>query len=186
MNLRPMMALLVIAMFVFGPCSLGAMSDETKQSSESTSENQPPRKTFRGKVVFTQEALKKRGIKAYPEELKGQVSLDTGEELLPILPDWRGRAFYQDERLRNRDVELIGFRRTGLPYLNVLTVFTFDKNGQRQYTDYWCDVCSIPMYEIKPCDCCQQEIRLRFGEDKGGSSATKDLKTKPDHKTQDQ
>ena len=41
-------------------------------------------------------------------------------------------------------------------------VFTFDEDGVRQYTDYWCDVCSIPMYEIKPCECCQGDIRLRF------------------------
>ena len=46
--------------------------------------------------------------------------------------------------------------------LQVLMVFTFDDKGQRMYTDYWCDICSIPMYEIKPCDCCQQPIRLRF------------------------
>jgi hypothetical protein len=41
-------------------------------------------------------------------------------------------------------------------------VFTFDDDGRPQFTDYWCDVCSIPMYEIKPCECCQGEIRLRF------------------------
>ena len=57
---------------------------------------------------------------------------------------------------------MIGFRREGLPYLNILSVYTFDTKGQRQFTDYWCDICSIPMYEIKPCDCCQQDIRLRF------------------------
>ena len=44
----------------------------------------------------------------------------------------------------------------------MLMVFTFDKRGIRQYTDYWCEICSIPMYEIKPCDCCQAEIDLRF------------------------
>lgn len=123
----------------------------------------PPRQLFKGKVVKTFDALKRRKVKAYPEELKDQVALETtAGELIPILPDWRGRAFYQDERLRDRDVELIGFRREGLPYLNVMSVYTFDEKGQRQYTDYWCDICSIPMYEIKPCDCCQQEIRLRF------------------------
>jgi hypothetical protein len=41
-------------------------------------------------------------------------------------------------------------------------VFTFDEAGVRQYTDYWCDICSIPMYEIQPCECCQGDIRLRF------------------------
>jgi hypothetical protein len=123
----------------------------------------PPKKLYRGKVVPIVDALKQRDVKAYPEELKDQVALETPDgELLPILPDWRGRAFYQDERLRKRDVELIGFRRPGVPYLQVLTIYTFDEKGRRQYTDYWCDICAIPMYEIKPCDCCQQDIRLRF------------------------
>jgi hypothetical protein len=123
-----------------------------------------PRKSlFKGKVVRVIDALKRRGVKAHAEELKEQVALESDRgDLIPILPDWRGRAFFQDERLRNRDVELIGFRREGIPYLNVLSVYTFGDKGERQYTDYWCDICSIPMYEIKPCDCCQQDIRLRF------------------------
>jgi hypothetical protein len=118
---------------------------------------------FQFAVIRISEALKQRGVKVYAEELKNQVALETeAKELIPILPDWRGRAFYQDERLRNRDVELIGFRREGIPYLNVLSIYTFSAKGARQYTDYWCDICSIPMYEIQPCDCCQQDIRLRF------------------------
>ncbi len=123
----------------------------------------PTRQLFQGKVVRVSESLKRRGVKAYADDLKNQVALETAKgELIPILPDWRGRAFVQDERLRKREVELVGFRRDGLPYLNVMSVYTFDEEGKRQYTDYWCDICSIPMYEIKPCDCCQQEIRLRF------------------------
>ncbi|WP_145371930.1 hypothetical protein [Maioricimonas rarisocia] len=122
----------------------------------------PPKKLFQGKVVLVTEALEERGIKHYPE-MKDQVALETPDgELIPILSDWRGRAFYQDERLRNRKVELVGFRREGLPYLQILMVFTFNDEGERTYTDYWCDICSIPMYEIKPCECCQGPIRLRF------------------------
>lgn len=139
-----------------------AVASERAAPTESSTETALPKKLFKGKVVKAHEALKRRGVKAYPEELKAQVVLETKDELIPILPDWRGRAFYQDERLRDRDVELIGFRRAGLPYLNVLSVYTFDEKGRRQYTDYWCDICSIPMYELKPCDCCQEEIRLRF------------------------
>jgi len=128
-----------------------------------TTEESPPKQLFRGQVVLVPEALTRREIKFSSDEVKDQVALETPEgELIPILPDWRGRAFYQDKRLRNRKVELIGYRRKGLPYLNVLSIYTFDEKGRRQYTDYWCDICSIPMYEIKPCDCCQQEIRLRF------------------------
>lgn len=144
------------------PPSVGEAPAATKAVTVLPGETAPAKQLFQGKVVRVHEALKRRGVKAYPEELKEQVALETKDELILILPDWRGRAFYQDERLRNRDVELIGFRRAGLPYLNVLSVYTFDDKGRRQYTDYWCDICSIPMYEMKPCDCCQEEIRLRF------------------------
>jgi len=121
------------------------------------------RKLLGGHVVLLADALKRRKIPAYAQELKDQVVLETSHgELIPIVPDWRGRAFYQDERLRNRQVELIGLLRPGLPYLQVLVVYTFDERGTRQYTDYWCEICAIPMYEIQRCDCCQGEIELRY------------------------
>ena len=125
--------------------------------------DEPTRQLFTGKVVPLLDALKNRKIETNSEELKGQVVLETAAgELIPIVPDWRGRAFFQDERLRNRKVDLVGYRPAGTPYLKVLMVFTFDEKDQRQYTDYWCDICSIPMYEIKDCECCQGPIRLRF------------------------
>ncbi len=116
---------------------------------------------LRGRVVFVRDALKELGIPAY-EELNGQVALHTDDgELLPIVPDWRGRAFFQDARLRNRPVELVVRRYDKIPYLQVLMIFV-RQGDKRLYMDYWCDVCSIPMYEIKPCDCCQGPTRLRL------------------------
>lgn len=117
---------------------------------------------LRGEVVLLGEVFKSQEIKAYKEQKNHPVLLTPEGEYFPIVSDWRGRAFFQDKRLRNRPVELVVQRRKGLPYLQVLMVFTQDEKGKRQYMDYWCDICSIPMYEIKPCDCCQQEIRLRF------------------------
>lgn len=128
------------------------------------SKKSPKRELFSGKVVLLRDALKKRKITAF-SEFDGQVVLETPRgELIPIVPDWRGRAFYQDKRLRDREVDLVAYRREGLPYIQVLMIFTFDEKHTRQYTDYWCDICSIPMYEIKACDCCQGDIRLRFQE----------------------
>lgn len=135
----------------------GAAATGTKSSKPS-----PIKKLFTGKVVPLREALKRRGIKSTAEFDRQVVLETTGGELIPIVPDWRGRAFYQDKRLRHRKVELVGFRRPGIPYLQVLMLFTFDKKDVRHYTDYWCDICSIPMYEIKACECCQGPIRLRF------------------------
>jgi hypothetical protein len=123
---------------------------------------EPPRELFSGRVLMAQEALKKRGIKV-AVEMKDQAVLETPDgELIPIAADWRGRAFYQDKRLRDREVQLVGYRRKGIPYLQVLVVFVLDKDGSRQEMDYWCEICSIPMYEIKECECCQGPIEFRL------------------------
>jgi len=139
-----------------------AAAAQKPADSSSTTKDATPRELFTGQVVLLRDALKRKGIPSN-EEFDKQVVLETpAGELIPIVPDWRGRAFYQDEKLRNRKVELAGMRRPGVPYLQVLMIFTFDEKGTRQYTDYWCDICSFPMYEIKPCDCCQAPIHLRF------------------------
>lgn len=133
-----------------------------KTGKQSSQADETPKELHSGKVVFLQEALKRRSVKS-ADEFKGQVVLETDDgELIPIVPDWRGRAFYQDERLRDRKVDLVGSRQKAAPYLQVQMVFVFDEQGTRQYMDYWCDICSIAMYEIKPCDCCQEKIRLRL------------------------
>ena len=141
----------------------GAEAAGPPAAGQSQDADQPPRRLFTGRVVLLLDALKRRKIETSEEELKGQVVLETADgDLIPIVPDWRGRAFFQDERLRNRKVDLVGYRPAGTPYLKVLMVFTFDEDGQRQYTDYWCDICSIPMYEIQRCECCQGPVRLRY------------------------
>lgn len=126
-------------------------------------DSEPERIVLSGKVVLLADALKQRDIETYQPEIKGQVVLETKDgELVPVVPDWRGRAFYQDERLRQRPVDLVVHRRRGVPWVQVLSIYTFDEKGVRQITDYWCDICSIPMYEIKDCECCQGPVRLRF------------------------
>jgi hypothetical protein len=125
--------------------------------------DEPVKAIVSGKVVALGEALKQHGIKSYADEIKGQVVLVARSgEIVPIVPDWRGRAFYQDERLRNRPVDLVVNRRKGVPWVQVLSIYTFDEKGERNITDYWCDICAIPMYEIKDCECCQGPTRLRF------------------------
>jgi hypothetical protein len=161
---RSSISLLLLSAAVLPFAVSFAQSEDPKSPAADKVESapEPTKELFTGKVVLATEALKRKGLTA-AEEMKGQVVLETPDgELIPILADWRGRAFYQDERLRDRKVELVGYRRKGLPYLQALMVFTFNDAGEREYTDYWCDVCSIPMYEIKPCECCQGEIRLRF------------------------
>lgn len=156
---------LLVLVLGLGGTSWWAMAQPTdsgKPASANDASVETRKELFSGKVVLLQEVLKRRGVKSF-EEFQSQVVLETNDgELIPIVPDWRGRAFFQDERLRERRVDLVGTRTKAAPYLQVLMIFLFDEKGTRQYMDYWCDVCSIPMYEIKPCDCCQAEIRFRL------------------------
>lgn len=133
-----------------------------RESGSQSDSPEPVKQLFAGRVLFAQDALKARGIRV-ADEMKSQAVLVTDSgEIMPIAADWRGRAFFQDERLRNRTVEVIGYRRSGLPYLQVLTIYVVDEKEGRQEMDYWCDICSIPMYEIKECECCQGPIRFRL------------------------
>ncbi len=137
-----------------------------KSADKEDSEADVPRRLYRGKVVLAQDALKKRGVKV-ADEMKEQAVLETLDgDLIPIAADWRGRAFFQDKRLRDRRVDLVGYQRPGIPWLQVLIVYVVNEKGEREVMDYWCDICAIPMYEIKDCECCQGPIRLRFQEGK--------------------
>lgn len=140
-----------------------ATAREVAPSTSAAREAEPRKELLTGRVVLLADAFQTRKIKSYPEEIRGQIVLETSRgELFPIVPDWRGRAFFQDSRLRDRKVTLLVHRRESLSYLQVLSIFTYDADDRPQLTDYWCDICAIPMYEIKKCECCQGPTRLRF------------------------
>ena len=143
-------------------CSFG-FADEVKPvvvknpvAVKSSKKLEPRKELFAGTVMLLQDALKKRDIK-----LQAVLETKSGE-LIPIAADWRGRAFFQDRKLRDRPVEIVGYRRPGVPYLQALVVYFFNRKGEREEFDYWCDICAIPMYEIKDCECCQGPSRHRY------------------------
>jgi hypothetical protein len=131
-------------------------------ASAAESEKSYTTESLTGRVVWLADALKERyGIKTDDDVSHAVVALQTPEgQLYPIVKDTRGRAFHSDERLRNIDVELLIRRYEGAPLVQVVRVYTIKPDGKYEL-DYWCDVCSIAMYELKPCECCQGETRLR-------------------------
>jgi hypothetical protein len=167
-------ATMIFAVAVVPCCSLFADEAVPKKSPDESSGKastrpgkdpkkvEPSKQLFSGKVVLLQEALKRRDVDV-ADEMKLQVVLETKSgELIPIAADWRGRAFFQDKKLRDRQVEIVGYRRPGIPYLQALAVYFFNSKGEREIFDYWCDICAIPMYEIKDCECCQGPSRHRY------------------------
>ena len=110
---------------------------------------------------------------AAAEVLRGRVELTPGGnksavvlktkdgKLIPLVEDTRGRAFRKDPRLREMDVELTVRRSPEAGAVNVLAVREVAKDGSTYEVDYWCSICSIAMFELKECECCQGEIELR-------------------------
>lgn len=144
----------------------------TASGSADTKSAEPRYETLslRGKVVWLGEALKRRfGIELDPDDLRTSCALETADELLPLAKDARGRGFWLDERLRDCDVELLVRRYTGSPVLKVIRVYAIKPDGKYEL-DYWCSICSIPMYELKACECCQgpTELRLRPADEVPG------------------
>lgn len=125
-------------------------------------ERQYTTESLRGKVVWLAEALERRfDLKTDDDAAHAVAALErTDGRLDPLLKDARGRAFYSDERLRGVEVELSIRRYRGSPMVQVLRVYTIKPDGKYE-VDYWCDVCSIAMYELKACECCQGPIHLR-------------------------
>jgi hypothetical protein len=119
----------------------------------------------RGRVVWLAEAMeRKHGVTGVDEAKQRVLALETPDgRLLPLIEDVRGRAFRQDERLREMDLELEARRFRGSPFLQVIRTYEV-KDGRKFEVDYWCEICSIALYELKPCDCCQGPLELRRRE----------------------
>ncbi len=119
-------------------------------------------KTLRGHVVWLSEAMTRlHGVKAVPEARDRMLALETDDgQLHPIVEDIRGRAFRRDERLRKMKVELLVRQYRGAPLVQIVRVYELTEDGRFE-VDYWCEICSIAMFELKECECCQGPIELR-------------------------
>lgn len=132
------------------------------KSSAPTTKRPYTTETLRGKVVWLSEALERLyGVATEPAAAESAVVLQTPEgHLLPIIPDTRGQSFVVDGRLRDIDLELPVRRYQGVSLVQVIRVLSRRADGLYEI-DYWCDICAIPMYILKPCECCQGSTRLR-------------------------
>lgn len=142
-----------------------AAEKPAEEASPAAGENRPDYETIslRGRVVWLAEALERRfGIVSDPDSARANAALETPEGALQLLiKDARGRAFMLDARLMDRDLELVLRRYRGAPGSQVVKIYAWEDDGKFEL-DYWCDICAIPMYELKPCECCQGETRIRL------------------------
>lgn len=118
--------------------------------------------TLRGRIVWLGEALERLySVQHDDQDAKTAIAFETDDgRLVPIVKDARGRGFWLDERLHAPQLELFVRQYPSQPWVQVIRVYTVH-DGEKFELDYWCDICAIPMFELKPCECCQGETRLR-------------------------
>ena len=145
----------------FAVIAAAALSGAVRQSGRADEGASFETEVLRGRVVYLAEALERKfAIKSSPDARERILALETKEGLVPLVEDVRGRSFRVDKRLRKMDVELTVRRYAGSPAVQVIGVCELAKDGKYEI-DYWCSICSISMYELKECECCQGSIELR-------------------------
>ena len=139
---------------------ISTFADELKSPSKPDSPFEL--QTHRGRVVYLAAALKRlHNINSVDEAQERTLAVETADgTLIPLVEDVRGRAFRADKRLREMEVEILLRKFKGSPAGQVIRVYELTKDGKFEI-DYWCEICSIAMYELKICECCQGEIELR-------------------------
>jgi len=122
-------------------------------------------RSLRGKVVWLSDVVARRfDIAVDPDAAQWVVALETTDgRIVPIIKDFRGRGFHLDQKLHAFDWELLVRQFEGLPNVQIVRTYAW-RDGKKFEFDYWCDICAIPMYELKECECCQGPIRFRFRE----------------------
>ena len=163
-NSRPMrcLALFAICIVVLFSSSWSIAAEQPKQ----TTKRKYVTRSIRGRVVWLAEAMQRlHGVKMVSEAAERVAALETSDgKLFSLVEDLRGRSFRSDKRLRGVEVELLVRQYVGAPSVQVIQVFAVKKDGKYEVF-YWCDICAITMFELKPCDCCQGPIELRQKKD---------------------
>lgn len=118
--------------------------------------------TLDGQAVLYGPALRKRlKLELVDDSLDKVVAYETKEgRLIPILPTEAGLFFLRDERVRNKPMRITARIHKNDSALEVITFHSL-VDGKPNEIYYWCEICSIQMYHLKDCDCCQGPIELR-------------------------
>jgi len=167
-------ALVVNALFLQFTQAAPKVDEKPSTTGQPFHQVEPTTESLRGKVVWQAEALKRRyGIETDRDAEHDVAALEaTDGDIYPLVRDARGRGFWLDPRLRDRELELYVRKYRGSPAVQIIRVYTLRPEGKYEL-DYWCDICAIPMYELKACECCQGATRLRERKvAPGGESGT--------------
>jgi hypothetical protein len=95
-------------------------------------------------------------------DARGHVyTLKTAEgKLYPFLPVDTAAAIWNDERFRQRDLQITARTFPNTDFIEVIRLQSW-RDGKLHNLYYFCDVCSISSHKPGPCECCQEPYEFR-------------------------
>jgi hypothetical protein len=114
---------------------------------------------LRGRVVcFTEEFAKLHDIKPECEETRIIRGFKTSAgQLYSILPTDPAAAIYDDQRFRERELQITARLFAATTWLEVIRIQSVHA-GRLYDIYYFCDVCNIRTHKPGPCECCQDPV----------------------------
>lgn len=111
---------------------------------------------LRGRIVNLADVLQAQA-KLEPERGTIYCLKAADGKLHPILPTETAAAIYEDERFRQRELQITARVFPDLPYLEVIKLQSV-KWGRVFDLYYFCNVCNITTHKPGPCECCQDPV----------------------------
>jgi hypothetical protein len=118
----------------------------------------PEEATLSGTVVALTEALKSTRMTADAGQV---VRRGRDGTIIPLLSDEASRALFQDQRLRNRPIEIRARRYPEIPFLRVLS-FKVEERGRWRTPESYRGIRAISLRGPQLCPYCQGPIVLRM------------------------
>jgi hypothetical protein len=81
----------------------------------------------------------------------------TEGKFYPFLPSDQAAAIYDDERFRQRELQVTARTFAEFPFIEIIKLQSV-KWGRVFDLYYFCEVCNITTHKPGPCECCQDPV----------------------------
>lgn len=113
---------------------------------------------LRGRVVNLANVMAEKYQATLMPERAVLYCLKTAEgKFHPFLPTDLAAAIYDDERFRQRELQVTARTFTDFPFIEVIKLQSV-KWGRVYDLYYFCNVCNISTHKPGPCECCQDPV----------------------------
>jgi hypothetical protein len=152
--------IVLLALLWLGALTLIASAQE-RSSSEKLAEEPSP-VILRGQVVCLTEELDRLYHTTTDCDKRGHLySLKTAKgKLYPFLPTDTAAAIYDDQRVRERELQVTGRLFPATSFIEVIKLQSL-RDGRLYDLYYYCEVCNIITHKPGPCMCCREPVEFR-------------------------